>query len=328
MDEKIILFMPLELFEERYTIQWFDWFSEALQKSNKSFYTFMGVTLTDKIEDGVFLDVCSTNYFKMRQLAEVIKFIKSNQTSPMTVFALDLWYPGIEALAYLRDALKLRLEIKGLLPAGTHDPYDFLHQMGMDKWGMYLEQSWLTIFDEIYVATNSHRNLICQKRGYEHFSKIKVTGFPLNPKSFYRKKKKERVVVFPHRLNPEKQPEDFNLLEFMYRKEYPFDKVQFVRTKDVAKTKEQYYDTLAKSKVAFSSALQETFGICMLEAAALGCYPILPNRLSYPETFPDDPKYNGIGEAVRMVKKYLDKDEPYIYVDRFSDVPKKIVSML
>lgn len=328
MAEEIILFMPLELFEERYTIQWFEWFLDAFQKSKKPYYTFMGVTLTDTIQDGVFLDVCSTNYFKMRQLAEVIKFIKRNQTLSMTVFSLDLWHPGIEALAYLRDALKLQLKIKGILHAGTYDPHDFLHQKGMEKWGMYLEKSWLTIFDEVYVATNFHRNLICQKRGYEYFNKIKVTGLPLNPKAFYRKEKKERVVVFPHRLNPEKQPEDFNLLDFMYRRKYPNDKVQFVRTKDGATTKEEYYDALARSKVAFSSALQETFGICMLEAAALGCYPVLPDRLSYPETFPDDPKYNGIEEAVRMVKEYLDKDEPYTYVDRFSDVPEKIVSML
>jgi len=326
--ERMIVFVPLELFEERYTTQWYRWFGDALSKAGRRIVEIHGGLMKTEIQDGVFLDVFGTNYFKAGQLQELCQFIEQNRTKPMTVFFLDLWFPGIEMLAYMRDGVGLDLQIKGILHAGTYDPWDFLHQRGMEKWGMYLEQSWLTIFDEIYVATEFHRTLICQKRGYEHFNKIKVTGLPLNPKLFYRKEKKERIVVFPHRLNPEKQPEEFNLLESMYRKEYPDDKVQFVRTKDVATTKEEYYDALAKSKVAFSSALQETFGIAMLEAAALGCYPVLPDRLSYPETFPDDPKYNGIGQAVRMVKEYLDKDESYIYVDRFSDVPEKIVSML
>jgi glycosyltransferase involved in cell wall biosynthesis len=40
--------------------------------------------------------------------------------------------------------------------------------------------------------------------------------------------------------------------------------------------------------VVVSTALQENFGIAVVEAAACGCLPLLPHRLSYPELLPAD----------------------------------------
>jgi glycosyltransferase involved in cell wall biosynthesis len=37
-----------------------------------------------------------------------------------------------------------------------------------------------------------------------------------------------------------------------------------------------------------SSALQENFGISIVEAVRHGCIPLLPQRLSYPEIMPKD----------------------------------------
>ena len=36
-----------------------------------------------------------------------------------------------------------------------------------------------------------------------------------------------------------------------------------------------------------STAIQENFGIAVVEAIRLGCYPLLPRRLSYPELIPE-----------------------------------------
>ncbi|RKY11719.1 MAG: DUF3524 domain-containing protein [Planctomycetota bacterium] len=44
----------------------------------------------------------------------------------------------------------------------------------------------------------------------------------------------------------------------------------------------EYETALAESDIAVSTANHEFFGIGMLEAIAAGCYPLLPNRLSYP----------------------------------------------
>lgn len=44
----------------------------------------------------------------------------------------------------------------------------------------------------------------------------------------------------------------------------------------------EYEAALAESDIVVSTANHEFFGIGMLEAIAAGCFPILPNRLSYP----------------------------------------------
>jgi len=36
-----------------------------------------------------------------------------------------------------------------------------------------------------------------------------------------------------------------------------------------------------------STAIQENFGIAVVESVLAGCWPLLPNRLSYPELLPD-----------------------------------------
>ncbi len=47
-----------------------------------------------------------------------------------------------------------------------------------------------------------------------------------------------------------------------------------------------YFDWLKRGSVVVSTAIQENFGLSVIEAVRCGCMPILPNRLSYPELIP------------------------------------------
>ncbi len=53
-------------------------------------------------------------------------------------------------------------------------------------------------------------------------------------------------------------------------------------------TKHDYVDWLRKGYVAVSTAIQENFGIAMVEAIRHGCLPLLPHRLAYPEILPKE----------------------------------------
>ena len=51
-------------------------------------------------------------------------------------------------------------------------------------------------------------------------------------------------------------------------------------------SREAYLEWLGRGAVVVSTAIQENFGISVVEAAAAGCHPLLPNRLAYPEVIP------------------------------------------
>ncbi|RJP85285.1 MAG: DUF3524 domain-containing protein [Desulfobacteraceae bacterium] len=71
---------------------------------------------------------------------------------------------------------------------------------------------------------------------------------------------------------------------------------EFVRAREILKdrivafgyvaSREDYIRWLKKGTVVVSTAIQENFGMSVIEAVIMGCFPLLPNRLSYPEILP------------------------------------------
>jgi glycosyltransferase involved in cell wall biosynthesis len=53
-------------------------------------------------------------------------------------------------------------------------------------------------------------------------------------------------------------------------------------------TRRAYLSWLRRGDIVVSTAIQENFGISVVEAIRSGCYPLLPRRLSYPELLPQE----------------------------------------
>ena len=297
--------VPIESLEERYSAAWNIGFPQEFQRLDVKYETIYP-TLSegaDKITRGQFLDVVRTNGFKALQLAMLMqKFDRNEIKDGDVIFLHDLWFPGLEMLFYVRDGLGLKFKIAGMLHAGTYDPYDFLTQKGMGKWAHSIETSWWSEVDAVFVATEFHKQLLLSHRALDRSSTVHVTGFPLfhTPQSFNTERK--NIVVFPHRLAPEKAPEQFEVLERLCARRMPG--WQFIRTKDICKTKQEYYDLLCQSKVAVSCARQETWGIAQQEAMFQGCIPVVPNRLSYVEMYGGSFRYESLTEAAAMIKYF------------------------
>ncbi|MDD9301135.1 MAG: DUF3524 domain-containing protein [Desulfobacter sp.] len=79
---------------------------------------------------------------------------------------------------------------------------------------------------------------------------------------------------------------------------------------------ETYWDWLSKGTVVVSTAIQENFGISVMEAVAHGCFPLLPNRLSYLELIPKDLKkeviYSSESGLLNRLEQVLTLSEQYL----------------
>jgi glycosyltransferase involved in cell wall biosynthesis len=50
----------------------------------------------------------------------------------------------------------------------------------------------------------------------------------------------------------------------------------------------EYINWLKEGTIVISTAIQENFGMSVIEAMIMGCIPLLPNRLAYPEILPEE----------------------------------------
>lgn len=301
-----IILVPIEPYEERYTEQWYRWIPKALSQLNVDYLIVDGARLTDKIEHGSVLDVYGTHHYKFDQLRKLMAMLRDGTIRDDDIlFFYDLWFPGIEALQYVRDMTHKRFKITGVLHAGTWDIYDFTALNGMWGWGRSIEKGWLQLVDKVFVGSAYHRTLILSTMGIEFADKVHNTGLPFEWSEVSRESEKENIVVFPHRLDVEKQPVLFALLLGTLYQDYP--NWRFIKTALETSTKEEYYQILGRAKVSVSFALQETFGYSMLESLANGCIPVVPNRLSYSTMdIYNGCRYGDYTSAVEMVRKAMD----------------------
>jgi len=54
-----------------------------------------------------------------------------------------------------------------------------------------------------------------------------------------------------------------------------------------AKSRSDYEKWLSRGSIVISTAIQENFGMAVVEAVRYGCLPLLPDRLAYPEVLPE-----------------------------------------
>ncbi len=139
------------------------------------------------------------------------------------------------------------------------------------------------------------------------------------------------VILWNHRWEFDKQPEKFfAALEMVERSGIDFRVIvagenfqvkpkAFLAAKrrfarkiihfGFADSREDYAHLLMKSDVVVSTAIQENFGISVVEAGYCGAWPLLPRGLSYPELIParyhQDHLYSNFDDLVVKLKKIL-----------------------
>jgi len=305
--KKLYIF-TLEPLEQRYTKQWYSYFKTEFGKYFKVIY-IDGEKTSDKIKKGKFLDINKTNIWKSQQIEKVSKLFNTGKIKDGDrFFFADAWHYGITAVKYMSQLNDIKTKLYGYFHAGSYDPNDFVAQKGLNKWAIYNELGWLRALDCSFVATNFHKQLLIETfNGHIAYKKIQVVGFPMDWENEIATKidmsamvQKEDLIVFPHRLDKEKQPEVFDKL----KKRFP--KYNFVKTLKVTKNKQEYYELIRKAKIIFSANLQETFGIGTVEAMMLGAIPVVPNRLTYIEMYYLMFRYKTEKDMFKKIEYYIE----------------------
>lgn len=83
---------------------------------------------------------------------------------------------------------------------------------------------------------------------------------------------------------------------------------------------EAYHQWLARGALVVSTAIQENFGLAVVEAVHGGCLPLLPDRLSYPEIIPPafhaDCLYQGEDDLVTKLADRLSRIADWAHLAR------------
>ena len=289
-----VFLVDLESVETRYTGQWKSHVPYLLEEHGHDVHIIDGPSdIPSATTPGAFLNFGGTNIYKARQVETIGRLFCDGAVSSGDHFIFtDAWHPGIINLKYMSELLGIKVTIHALWHAGSYDPQDFLGRLVGDKpWVRHAEKSFFHAIDYSYFATDFHIRMFEENlfAGEVDKSKIVRTGWPMEymqpTLEIFKELPKRDLILFPHRLAPEKQVEIFRDLKAA------MPQYEFIVCQDTPLTKVQYHALLASAKIVFSANLQETLGISMYEGALLGAIPLVPDRLSYSEMFSKIWKY-------------------------------------
>ena len=300
-----VFLIDLEAVETRYTGEWKRHVPALLRKAGHNVQIIAGPTdIPTATTPGAFLNFGGTNIYKSSQVEQMGRLFCSGSVQPGDHFLFtDAWHPGIINLKYMSELLNIPVVTHGLWHAGSYDPQDFLGRLVGDKpWVRFAEKSFFEAFDHNYFATDFHIKMFCNNllhvmmpqsiEGFKELGKIVRTGWPMeymdDTLTVYKNMPKRNLILFPHRIAPEKQVDIFRDLA----KHLP--QYEFVVCQDQQLTKNEYHNLLGEAKMVFSANLQETLGISCYEGAVVDAIPMVPDRLSYTEMYYDTFKYPSV----------------------------------
>ena len=289
--------VDIEAVDTRYTKQWKDYLPRQLQlATNEDVKVISGGETPQATTPGAFLNFGGTNVYKSKQLETIGEMFCKGEVNDGDYFLYtDAWNPTVIQLRYMAELLGVDIRVGGLWHAGSYDPHDFLGRLIGDKpWVRHAERSMYECFDDNFYATDFHIDMFCDtildKENNDHWTtqealdfddKVHRVGWPMEylkgSLDSYKGMEKRDLILFPHRVAPEKQVDIFRDLQTR------LPQYEFVVCQERELTKNEYHNLLGEAKIVFSANLQETLGISWYEGALVDAIPMVPDRLSYSE---------------------------------------------
>ena len=329
-----IYIVDLEAVDTRYTKEWKKYLPLQIKKhTNRKVEVISGGDTPQATTPGAFLNFGGTNVYKANQMTQIGKLFCDGKVKDGDYFLYtDAWNPTVLQLKYMAELLNVKIKIGGMWHAGSYDPQDFLGRLiGNKPWVRNTEQAMFDTFDHNFFATDFHIELFAksfsQVEPYTGLNphkdnKVLRAGWPMEylegALSAYKGMDKKDIILFPHRIAPEKQPDIF------YDLKESMPQYEFVMCQEKQLSKIEYHNLLGEAKLVFSANLQETLGISWYEGALVNAIPMMPDRLSYSEMALPEFKYPSKwtedyssyrkyrGEVVAKIRDYMENYDDYL----------------
>lgn len=310
----MIYLVDIENIPNRYSEQWRKWHEELFSLYNIE-NLIIGSDETVETKKNEFMSFIPSNRYKAKQIIHLADLLSKEEIKENdVVYFMDAWHPGVISLYQMRIFYPHKFKIAGFWHAGSYDSHDILGPYFKDL--SPIEIGYSHCLDGNFFATEFSKNLF---ENITHIYNSSVVGFLMDQDFMGPWQTKEKMIVFPHRISPEKHPEMFDELSSL------MPDWNCIKTIEVAKDKKDYYSLLKRAKYSVSFAEQETFGISMVESFNHGCIPIVPNRLSYKELFSPEFRYNGpLVEVKNMIEKWENRLDDTELLCAISGTYKKI----
>jgi len=325
-----IYIVDIEAVDTRYTKQWKEHLPRQLQRAtNEKVVVISGGEAPQATTPGAFLNFGGTNVYKSNQLEQIGRLFCDGKINSGDYFLYtDAWNPTVIQLRYMASLLGTDINVGGLWHAGSYDPQDFLGRLiGDARWVRHAEMSMFQCYDDNFFATDFHIDMFKDVFVPDYSEvwaddSIKRVGWPMEylKESLvtYSGMDKRNLILFPHRIAPEKQVEIFRDLS------HHLSEYEFVVCQERSLTKNEYHNLLGEAKMVFSANLQETLGISWYEGALVDAIPMVPDRLSYTEMALPEFKYPSKwtedwgsyikyrGELVAKIRDYMENYNDYL----------------
>ena len=290
-----IYVVDIEAVDTRYTKQWKEHLPKQLRRAtNDDVIVISGGEVPQATTPGAFLNFAGTNNYKSQQMLEISRMFANGEIKDNDYFLYtDAWNPTVIQLRYMAELLGIDISIGGLWHAGSYDPQDFLGRLIGDKpWVRHAEMSMYECYDDNFFASDFHIDMFTDVFDEDYaldYNSIKRVGWPMEylkgSLDSYKGMEKRDLILFPHRVAPEKQVDIFRDL----KERLP--QYEFVVCQEQELSKNEYHNLLGEAKLVFSANLQETLGISWYEGALVDAIPMVPDRLSYSEMALPEFKY-------------------------------------
>ena len=289
-----IFVIPIEQLDQRYTAQWYEDIPNILRDEcqkrglSQTVQTIAGQNVSGQTTEGAFLDFAATNYYKGTQVAAISELFSDGAVKAGDTFLVtDAWNFVVTAIRYMSELMDVPVGLHGIWHAGAYDPSDILGMKMGKAWSAHQERAWFYACDASYFGTEFHRSMFLENLDIpsEHHDRAIRSGQPhiqavQAGQRHFGADGRGKTILFPHRLNEDKQPEIFRDLVSHLPSDW-----DCVITQEDDLSKAELYELFSRSKIVFSCSLHENLGISLMEGLVCGCIPAVPDRASYREMY-------------------------------------------